>query len=103
MSEPKVFLKEEYDELANLSRYIRQYPSFRDYCVLDIALAHRFGGIDWGDDKWMMEAVLYNLNRLLKEKGLQPSEKDLKDYIESHKEDVVYIPEVVEKAFLNIF
>jgi len=47
----------------------------------------------------MMKAVLYNLNRLGIEKGLQPTENEVKDYIESHWLDIRYIPGAMEKIF----
>jgi len=67
-----------------------------------MALAHRFGGANWEKDEWMMEAVLQNLYRLLKEKGPQPTEKELEDYIEFHRLDIQYIPEAVEKALKEL-
>jgi len=102
MAELKIFSDEEFEKLRDLSRHIRQYPAFRDYCVLDMALAHRFGGANWEKDEWMMEAVLQNLYRLLKEKGPQPTEKELEDYIEFHRLDIQYIPEAVEKALKEL-
>ena len=99
----KIFTNEEFKELRQLSHYIRHYESFRDYCVLDIALAHKMGGSEWEDDRWILEGVLQNLDRLLLEKGPRPTEENLRDYIDSHRGDIRYIPEVMKKTFLKIF
>jgi len=90
------------ENLKKLSHHIRQYQIFQDYCTLDVALAHRFGGPEWEDEKYMMKAVLYNLNRLGIEKGLQPTEEEVRDYIESHWLDIRYIPGAMEKIFSNL-
>lgn len=100
--EIREFSQEEFENLRNLSHHIREHFFFKYYQVMDEAIAHHLGGLEWHDDQWMIEAILYNLNRLLSEKGPEPTDDDLKDYIESHSLDLKWHPGAVEQAFLNM-
>jgi len=95
--ELREFSQEEFKKLQKLSKHIRNFPHFKTYLILDEAIAHHIGGLEWQEDQWIMEAILYNLNRLLKEKGPYPTDDDLKDYIESHTQDLKWNLEVVKK------
>ena len=95
--EGKNMEKTKLETLKNLQEHIKNYPLYNDYCKLDIALAHRLGGAKWEENENKLKAILCNLDRLLEEKGPRPSEKDLRDYIEAHCFDILYIPGTTEK------
>ena len=90
-------MKTKLETLKNLQEHIKKYPTYNKYRTLDIALAHCFGGANWGKNENKIITVLYNLNRLLEEKGPEPTEEDLKNYIEDHSLDILYIPGAIEK------
>lgn len=99
---PDGFTFEEFKKLRKLSHHIREYQYFNCYILLDNAISHHFGSIYWTDVQWQIESILYNLNRLLHEKGSEPTEDDLKSYVENHSLDLKWHPEAVWITFQNI-
>lgn len=94
--------QEEFNQIKALSKHIRKLPSFPYYLVIDNAIAHHMGGMYWKDDEFQMESIIYNLSRLLKEKGQKPTEEELCDYIDAHSIDLKWHPEAVKIAVENL-
>lgn len=89
--------RKEFNKIKALSQHIRKHEDFDNYVCLDNAIAHHLGGSDWKDDEFLMESMIFNLNRLLHEKGPEPTNQDLRDYITVHEDELLWHTEYCEK------
>jgi len=88
--------KEEFEECRKLSHHIRKSQHFKKYCILDNAIAYHLGGLLHDEEDIELESILFNLNRLLTEKGATPTDEELMDYLEAHQLELKWHPEVVK-------
>lgn len=95
----KELSQEEFDQIKALSKHIRNFEHFDMYVVLDNSIGHHLYGETWEEETHLMEAMIFNLHRLLQEKGSTPTEDDLFDYLTNHKEELLWNPEYVKHVF----